>query len=74
MCQLMASPSRSGSVASTTSDARVAAAAMAATAALARGADSQAIAKPASGETDPALAGRSRTWPYVASTVAPGPR
>jgi len=70
----MASPSRSGSVARTTSLARAAAAAMAPTADAARGEASQDMAKPASGETEPALAGRSRTWPYVASTVLPGPR
>ncbi len=67
-CQLIASPSRSGSVARITLSARFAASRMAESC-LARSADtSHAMAKSASGFTDPSRGGRSRTWPKLAST------
>ena len=74
-CQAIASPSRSGSVArispsESPSAARIAPSARAAR----RPAVSYTIAKPSSGVTEPAFAGRSRTWPWQASTRQPRPR
>ena len=79
-CQLIASPSLSGSVASTTVpplDESSAAAASASSSSLRPAAGdglAQRISKPAEGSTEPALAGRSRTWPKVARTLAELPR
>ena len=62
-CQLMASPSRSGSVARITRSAPLAAAAMSLRRLAALASTSQSMAKSSSGRTLPSLAGRSRTWP-----------
>mmetsp|Transcript_2612 Transcript_2612/g.9470 ORF Transcript_2612/g.9470 Transcript_2612/m.9470 type:complete len:306 (-) Transcript_2612:296-1213(-) len=70
-CHEMASPSRSGSVASSSVCAPRSACWMSASTSWLRGASStaQVIAKSASGCTDSSRVTRSRMWPYVASTV-----
>ena len=62
-CQLMASPSRSGSVARITVSAPLAAWAMAFRRGAALPSTSQSMAKSSSGRTLPSLAGKSRTCP-----------
>ena len=62
MCHEMASPSRSGSVASTTVPADRAARKMSRTT-PSRARSSQTISKPRSGTTLPLFSTRSRTWP-----------
>jgi hypothetical protein len=68
MCQEMASPSRSGSVARISLSAPFTAAAISDTRLDALGSTSQIIAKSWSGSTEPSLAGRSRMWPNEAMT------
>ena len=63
ICQEMASPSRSGSVARIRRDAPFMASAMSASRFFALGSVSQSMAKSSSGLTDPSLEGRSRTCP-----------
>ena len=73
MCHEMASPSRSGSVARMIASARFALEMSSRTTpSLARSA--QRIAKSSSGTTEPLFSTRSRTWPYDATTVYPGPK
>ena len=72
-CQAMASPSRSGSVASTSSSALPSARAIAPSVLCAPLPASKAIAKPSPGSTEPAFAGRSRRWPRVAIALEEGP-
>mmetsp|Transcript_8933 Transcript_8933/g.29581 ORF Transcript_8933/g.29581 Transcript_8933/m.29581 type:complete len:267 (+) Transcript_8933:244-1044(+) len=67
-CHAMASPSRSGSIASSTRLARRVAAQMACITRPAPGASSNDMSKPASGRTDPGLDGSARTWPLHASS------
>ena len=62
-CQLIASPSRSGSVARIRVSAPFIAAAMSLSRLAALGSTSQVMAKSLSGSTEPSLEGRSRTWP-----------
>ncbi len=62
-CQLIASPSRSGSVARIRRSAPFMASAMSLSRFAALGSTSQLMAKSSSGRTDPSLEGRSRTWP-----------
>ena len=62
-CQLMASPSRSGSVARIRREAPFSAVAMSDRRFEALASTSQSMAKSSSGRTLPSLAGRSRTWP-----------
>ena len=73
-CQAIASPSRSGSVASTRLSAFASAFATAASVRAARLPLSVTMEKPSSGLTEPAFAGRSRTWPRVAITRYSRPR
>ena len=73
-CQLMASPSRSGSVARYNASAPRTARAMASMWRLLRSISWYFMAKPASGSTAPSFATRSRTWPYEASTLKSPPR
>ena len=72
-CQLMASPSRSGSVASTSSEADLAAARSSRTTFSLAGLISYSSWKPFSMST-PSLRGRSRMWPTEAMTLKPLPR
>ncbi len=72
-CQLMASPSRSGSVASTSSSAVLAAARSSLTTFSLAGLISYSSWKPFSMST-PSLRGRSRMWPTEAMTLYPLPR
>ena len=60
-CQLIASPSRSGSVARISRSAPFAASAISEMRLAALGSTSQIIAKSSSGRTEPSLDGRSRT-------------
>ncbi|MNS81157.1 hypothetical protein D3C72_1148610 [compost metagenome] len=62
-CQLIASPSRSGSVARMTRSARLAASAISDRRLDALASTSQTMAKSSSGRTEPSLDGRSRMWP-----------
>ena len=62
-CQLIASPSRSGSVARMTRSARLAAAAISDIRVEARASTSHSMAKSSSGLTEPSLDGRSRMCP-----------
>ena len=62
-CQLIASPSRSGSVARMTRSAFFAASAISDIRLDARASTSQLMAKSSSGRTEPSFDGRSRTWP-----------
>ncbi len=62
----MASPSRSGSVASSTVSASFTALAMASTCLELRSISSYFIRKLSSGSTAPVFGTRSRTWPYEA--------
>ncbi|MNL48622.1 hypothetical protein D3C87_1714950 [compost metagenome] len=68
MCQEIASPSRSGSVARISPSAPFSAEAMSATRFFAAVSTSQDMAKSSSGRTEPSLAGRSRIWPKLART------
>ena len=72
-CQLMASPSRSGSVASTSSSAVLAAARSSLTTFSLAGLISYSSWKPFSMST-PSFLGRSRMWPTEAITLYPLPR
>ncbi len=62
-CQLIASPSRSGSVARMRRLSFFSASAMALTWRRASVSTSHFMAKPFSGSTEPSFGGRSRTWP-----------
>ena len=62
-CQLIASPSRSGSVARIRLSAPFRASAMSFSRLLALTSTSHSISKSASGFTEPSFEGRSRTWP-----------
>src|SRR5262245_32935749 len=73
-CQEIASPSRSGSVARISFLAPFTALAISSSRLAALGSTSQCISKSLSGRTEPFFDGRSRTWPYEASTRYPGPR
>ena len=69
MCQEMASPSRSGSVARISLSAPFTALAMSVILDWARASTSHSMAKSWSGFTEPSLDGRSRMWPKEASTL-----
>ena len=73
-CQLIASPSRSGSVARINSLSFFRASAIALTCFLLADPTSQSISNSFSGSTEPSFGGKSRTCPYDAKTVKPGPR
>ena len=73
-CQLIASPSRSGSVARIRALSSFRASAIALTCFLLSFPTSQVIAKLSSGLTEPSLGGRSRTCPYEARTVYSDPK
>ena len=68
-CQLIASPSRSGSVARIRFGSRASASLIALTCFFESDATSHFIAKSSSVSTEPSLGGRSRTWPKDARTV-----
>src|SRR5207342_493898 len=74
MCQLIASPSRSGSVARNSASADLAALAIASTCFWFFSIRSYRMAKPLAGSTAPSFGTRSRTWPYEARTVKSLPR
>ena len=69
MCQEMASPSRSGSVARISLSAFLTASAISFMIFWDLGSTSQCISKSLSGSTEPFLAGKSRTWPNEAMTL-----
>ena len=73
-CQLIASPSRSGSVASTSESALFTALAISLKRLRASPCSSQDMAKSLSGSTEPFFSGKSRTWPKLARTVKSEPR
>ena len=74
-CQEIASPSRSGSVASQSRSAPFSALAIAATCLLPRSSALPVHGEAfSSGRTEPSFGGRSRTWPKLASTVKLPPR
>src|SRR6185369_15232172 len=73
-CQLIASPSRSGSVARINVSAFFASSAIAFICFDRSGETCHCMAKPSAGSTDPSLGGRSRTCPNEASTRCPLPR
>ena len=68
-CQAIASPSRSGSVASTSPSASASAAAILPMVCAALRPVRYTIAKSRAGSTEPSFAGRSLTWPRVANTA-----
>src|SRR5690348_466887 len=73
-CQLIASPSRSGSVARIKVSAFLASSVIALSCFARSGETCHSMSKPCSGSTEPSFGGRSRTWPKEASTRCPLPR